>query len=97
MAEYTSEEKNRDAVAFLKTRFGKHYVARIKRLYKEALNISYDIENYRKDYREYCATRAKCLKKEIDYFELHKKIAKDPNIVARMIESARKRRKQKEI
>ena len=87
--EYTSEMKNNDALAFVRTRFGKHYIKRLTKAYNQAVAISQDI-TYSREYRLDCATQASAFKRELNYFELHKKFNQDKGIAGRLRDKLRK-------
>lgn len=90
MEDYSSEEKNQDAIAFMQSRFGKHYIARLKARKARALEI---VTNYELNdsYRAHAGTEIATVQKELNYFKTHQAIAQDPSFMERLREKFSKK------
>ena len=83
--EYTTLQKAQDAREFAESRFGKHYIARLKSLRADALTAAQDI-SYTDSFRAHKATQASVLSQEIEYFRIAQVIQKNPSMMAKLKE-----------
>lgn len=95
MSDYTGEQITRDAVAFAESRFGKHYLRRLKSARQRALEEAEDL-TFTDSYRANRASQAAAVRAEIDYFATAKKIKNDPKLMRKLIEAARNRKQKEE-
>ncbi len=82
-SDYDSLEKAADAQAFARTRFGKHYVARLTQLRDDALKVSMDI-SYTDSFRAHKATQAAVYEQEITYFQIAQTIQENKGILQKV-------------
>lgn len=87
---YGSLQKAADAKAFASTRFGKHYIERLKMLRDVATDESRDPKQP-SDYAAKMAVKAGAYAKEIDYFHIAQTIDGSKAIKAKL------KKKQKEV
>lgn len=85
MDDYSSEEKNQDALAFMQSRFGQHYIARLEARKARAFEIvtNYELSD---SFRAHAGTEISTVQKELNYFKTHQDIAKDPSFMDRLRE-----------
>lgn len=90
MSEYDPIQLTADAVKFANSRFGRHYLARLKaaktRYLADAMN-----DTLTDSARAHAGTKAATVALEIDYFTTAKTVQDDSNLLKRMSDNFRRR------
>lgn len=82
-SDYRTVDIARDAAAFANSRFGKHYLKRLKKSHARALRVTLD-KSYSDSYRANSASEAAVYASELEYFEIAHSIASNPSLVRRL-------------
>lgn len=91
MDNYTSDQITRDAVAFAESQFGQHYLARLEKAKKRALDDAMDLD-LSDTYRVHRASQAASKQDEIDYFATAQRVYDDPSLMKKLRDKVLKRR-----
>lgn len=88
--EYTSEHITRDAVAFAKSAFGRHYIARLEAAKQRCLTdvLSLDASD---SYRANRASQAAAIDAELEYFRVAEQVLSNPKWMAQLRMKAREK------
>jgi hypothetical protein len=81
--EYTSEQKLIDAVQFATSRFGLHYLGRLRSAYDRCMT---DVLNVAltDSYRANRASQAQAIQAELDYFTTAEATVRNPSLMERL-------------
>lgn len=93
--DYTPIEITSDAVAFAKSRFGQHYLARLHAAYDRYIQSS-QVRDIADSQRTYLTAQAATVKLEIDYFTTAQTVKDDPKLLQRLRDKVNSRRKAQE-
>lgn len=80
---YDALTLSQDATTFAKSRFGKHYIARITRLREGHLEVAQNME-FTDSYRANSASKASALGAELEFFNIAQTIQTEPTLLERL-------------
>ena len=83
MPKYEPIEISADATEFANSRFGNHYLARLKSSKKRHLDAAMNI-TFTDSYRAHRASKAAALTSEIEYFKIAQTIQETPSLLNRL-------------
>lgn len=90
-SEYGTVEIVHDATTFAASRFGQHYLDRLKDKKADALNVAMDM-SFNDSFRAHSATVAKSVQDELDYFDGLQRIKNKPATMKKLADVLRGKR-----
>ena len=87
---YDSASVAQDAAAFMSSRFGQHYLARLKKLKTKALDDAMN-SKLKDSYRLHQSTRADVYDRELAYFATASSITSNPDLMTRLKKSVKQK------
>lgn len=96
MSDYTSEQITLDAVAFSESRFGRHYITRLRKAQQRAREDAENLE-LTDSYRANRSSQAAAVQAELGYFETAKTVATNPDYMDRLRRAVTRKEKQPDV
>ncbi|MBO1267084.1 hypothetical protein [Arthrobacter cavernae] len=96
MSDYDSLQITQDAVAFAKSKFGKHYLKRLEKAKARYLELTMN-EELTDNFRAHAGTKAATVQLEIDYFMTAQTVADTPTFMKRLRDKINARREKEKL
>jgi hypothetical protein len=94
-SKYGTVEIVHDATTFAASRFGQHYLDRLKTKKDDALNAAMNL-SYTDSFRSHSATVAKSVQDELDYFDAVQRIKNKPALMKTLADRLKVKRGEAE-
>lgn len=83
MPKYEALDLSHDAVAFTKSKFGRHYLGRLARIQQSHIEAGMNLD-YTDSFRANSMSKAAAIAAEIEFFQIAQTIQKSPTMLERL-------------